>query len=352
MHVKTQQVSLPHIDNARAILITLGINLGVVCLFHWPQGVTFAGVMRDSLFCVIITTVIDMWIVYAGVKKIRDRGGIPSPVPVSLLMQRLPQNPFALGAVYVVVFGALTLGVNALILRFFGKWEMNFAQWMVYKLVYATVLSVKITEFCIFRYVQPDWAGTPDMAMQKGLPAKPVKNPLPKVGVFKEMFGSVTVNIAMNILIGSVLGGVALQADGSLVIAPATVQGIPVTGLIFGLIAGVLVTNGIVKEMNAGILASCPAIPETAVTDTRFAWMPVGRVAFTCCVCVCTMVFSAAALWAVMMLFDMAVMNFYQFTVLITVYAGILSKPLSCALIRRCMQPDYIRHILRGPAPS
>ena len=354
MKVKTEQVSLPYIDNTRTILITLGINLGVVFLVNWPEGITFTGVIWDSLFCVIITTIIDMWIVYARLQKVRAWGGMPSQVPVSRLMQRLPRNPFALGAVYVVFFGALTIGINADILWFFDMWEMNFVQWMVYKLVYATVLSVKITEYSIFRYVQPDWAkAVPrDTEMHKGLPAQPVKDPLPKVGVFKEMFGSVTGNIAMNIIIGSVLRGIVLQADGSVVIAPTTVEGIPITGLIFGLITGILVTNGVVKEMNAGILASCPEVPETAVTDKRFAWMPVGRVALTCFVCVCMMAFSAAALWSIMMLLNIAVMNFYQFTVFITVYASILGKPLACALTRRCVQPDYIRYTLRALTPA
>jgi len=354
MKVKTEQVSLPYIDNTRTILITLGINLGVVFLVNWPEGITFTGVIWDSLFCVIITTIIDMWIVYARLQKVRAWGGMPSQVPVSRLMQRLPRNPFALGAVYVVFFGALTIGINADILWFFDMWEMNFVQWMVYKLVYATVLSIKITEDCIFRYVQPDWAkAVPrDTEMHKGLPAQPVKDPLPKVCVFKEMFGSVTGNIAMNIIIGSVLRGIVLQADGSVVIAPTTVEGIPITGLIFGLITGILVTNGVVKEMNAGILASCPEVPETAVTDKRFAWMPVGRVALTCFVCVCMMAFSAAALWSIMMLLNIAVMNFYQFTVFITVYASILGKPLACALTRRCVQPDYIRYTLRALTPA
>ena len=343
-------VSLPYVDNAKAILITLAINAGVVCLFHWPGGITYSGVMWDSLFCALITTSINMWIVYPRLRKMRALGIMPARAPESAFMQRLPHNPFVLGAVYAIVFAAFTVGANATLLWFFGIRTLAFAPWTVYKLVYATVLSAKIVECCIFRYVQPDWAnacrGTPAATGKVPLDA-PVKNPLPKIGVFKEMFGSVTGNIAMNILIGSVLGGVAVGADGSVVILPTTVEGIPITGLVFGLIVGILVTNGVVTAMNAAILASPHAMPEAAGTDARLAWMPKGRLALTCLMCMCLMVFSAVVLRAVLVLFDIPLLNFYQFTVFITVYAGLISKPLVFILTKRCAQPDYVRHTLK-----
>ena len=92
-----QNVSLPYVDNAKAILITVAINLGVVFFFNWPDGVDYSGAMWDSLICAFITTAINMWIVCAGLKKMRARGEMPSQVPESGLMQKLPQNPFRLG---------------------------------------------------------------------------------------------------------------------------------------------------------------------------------------------------------------------------------------------------------------
>jgi hypothetical protein len=280
----------------------------------------------------------------------RALGSMPVQAPESGFMQRLPQNPITLGAVYAIVFAALAVGGNAAVLWFFGIRNMAFAPWAVYKLVYATVLSAEIVECCIFRYVQPDWANAGRCAHTEGekkLPAEPVRNPLPKIGIFKEMFGSVTVNIAMNIIIGSILGGVVVGPDGSVVILPTTAEGIPITGLVFGLIVGILVTNGVVTAMNATLLASRPAMPETAAADKRLAWMPKGRVALTCLMSMCLMAFSSAALRAILVLFDIALLNFYQFTVFIAVYATIISKPLTFILTRRCAQPDYIRYALK-----
>ena len=95
--MKAQQCSLPYADNAKAVLATLAVNLTVVFLFNWPDGITYAGVLWDSLYCAVITTVINMAIVYAGLRKMRAADGMPVVAPVSRLMQRLPQNPFALG---------------------------------------------------------------------------------------------------------------------------------------------------------------------------------------------------------------------------------------------------------------
>ncbi len=341
--MKAQKTGLPYADNVGAVLLTLAINLGIVVFLN-RTGIDYYGALWDSFFCAVVTTAVDMWIVYACLRRMREAGKMPSQVPVSAFMQRLPRNPFALGAIYAVGFGVLTVAVNAAILFFFGMHEMAFVPWMAYKLIYATVLSVKITEWCIFRYVQPDWAGG---GIEKTPSSEPVRNPLPNVGVFKEMYAAVTGNIAMNILIGSALGGVWVGSGSSVVIAPTTVGGIPITGLVFGLLVGILVTWGVAGEMDAAILASNPEVPETAVADRRFAWMPVRRVALTGLVCVCAMAFSAVALPAAMKLFGLSVMNFYQFTVFITVYATLIGKPLSALLIRRCVQPDYVRHVLK-----
>jgi hypothetical protein len=43
-----------------------------------------------------------------------------------------------------------------------------------------------------------------------------------------------------------------------------------------------------------------------------------------------------------MAVFGKSHLNFFQFTIFVTVYAAIVSKPLSNLLIKRCMLPDYI----------
>ena len=342
-----QTVGLPYINNAKAVLVTLAINLGVVFLFNWPDGITFSGILWDSVFCAVITSIVNIWIVYPRLKKMRTMGTMPEHVPENRFIQRLPKNPILLGMLYAAVFSIVMVGINALITWFFGIQNMTFRSWLFYKLVYATILSIKIIEYCIFRYVQPDWAKAGNSVNKTGIAYtdRPVKNPLPKISVFKEMFAGVTGNIAMNIIIGSVLGGTIILSDHSVVIYPTTIEGIPITGLVFGLIVGILVTRGVLKSVNRTILENDPAIMKNAVENKWFTWMPKGEIALTCLVCFCVMLFSAVALRAIMILFDIAVMNFYQFTVFITLYATFISKPLSFLLVKRCMQSDYIKRI-------
>ncbi len=177
-----------------------------------------------------------------------------------------------------------------------------------------------------------------------------MKNPLPKISVFKEMYSSVTMNIAMNIIIGTALGGVVIGEGGAVVIHPTTIEGIPITGLVFGLIVGILVTNGVLNGVNAGILAAATGDGALPPPDKRFTWMPKRKLPLTALVCACIMAFSSVALWAAMKVFGLSIMNFYQFTVFITVYATLVSKPLSSVLVRRCMQPDYIQGVLEHAA--
>ena len=342
--MRTSAASLPYANNTRALCITVVINMACVFLFQYPHGITFHGVLQDSMVYGGITTAITLVIIYPRLRAMRDMRAIPRQTPESRFMQRLPANPVLLGCIYAGFFGLLTLGINALVLGFFGIERLGFMQWLVYKLIFSTVLSIKIAECCIFRYIQPDWAGE---ETRSDRPDPSVKNPFPKIGVLRAMYSSVAANIAMNIIIGSVLGGVRGASDGTVVIHPTTVQSIPITGLVFGLIAGVLVTTSVLKKMNAAILASLPA-PDTTATASRFlAWMPVRNLPLVLCASLCVMAFSSVTLWALMAFFGVSVMNFYQFTIFITVYASIISRPLSALLVRRCLQPDYILYAHR-----
>jgi hypothetical protein len=158
------------------------------------------------------------------------------------------------------------------------------------------------------------------------------------------MYGAVTGNIALTFILNSFFGSAAAQPDGSVVICPTTVEGMPITGLVFGLILGVLVTNGVLKSMKTAIHASGPSMLASAICDKRFSWMPKRKGALMCLVTIVVMIFSAVALPAIMLLFGKSLLNFYQFVLLITVYATLISKPLSFVLIRRCMQSDFISY--------
>ena len=340
-----QNVRLPYIDNAKAVIITLAINLGVVFYFNYPLGITFSGILWDTFFCVIITTIINICIVYFYLKKMRTQGAMPANVPESRLMQLLPKNPFLLGIVYIIVFSAITICTNALITTFFALQNMSFLPWLFYKLIYATLVSIKIIEYSIFRYVQPDWAKI-DQKEYIAVINKPIKNPLPKISVYKEMYAAVMGNIALNIVLGSFLGGIKVENDGSVVIYPSTVEAIPITGLILGLIVAVLVVNGVINSINKNILNAPPETLNGAERNRWLTWLPKRKATLMSLVSFCLMLFSAVSLWGIMMIFGIQIMNFFQFIIYITIYASIICKIITYIMIKRCTQRDYIEFVL------
>jgi len=386
--MREQKYRLPYVDNVTAVLITLVINVAVTFIFFWPDGVDFPGVIQDTVICVVITVVINMLVVSTSLKRMRAKGVMPTQVPESRLMQRLPKNPAALGLVYILFFCLVTVGLNALVLWFFGMETMSFIPWITYKLIYATVLTIKVVEYCIFRFVQPDWAQAQtddavDAAEHTDVELKQVKDPLPKISVFSAMFASVTSSIAMNIIIGTITGGVFVAAESMVVISPNTIEGMPTTGFVFGFITGFLTTNAIFKAVNNSILSepkgdgscgaepkgdgSCGAEPKgdgscgapfsapqepspfgsAPQEPSPFgSWMPKARVPFTLLMCAAVMAFSMVMLPFIMWLFGLSILNFYQYTIFMVIYSSLLSKPLSYVVTQRLTQPDYILYIL------
>jgi len=333
---------LPYIDNAKIALITILINLVIVFVF-WPRGASFSEVLVDSAICALVTVALDMWVVYRRMMQLRAEGRIPTQVPISPLMQRLPKNPVALGAIYAVIFALLTVAINAAILSFYDIRSLSFAPWAVYKLIYATILSAKITEYCIFRYVQPDFA-TARPPLTAVAAVQEVKNPLPRVPIAKAMFGSVATNIGVELFVGLALGSVIISADQAIVVPATTIEAIPVTGLIFGLIMGILVTRAVTKAMRQ-TLGSTPPAAVAGINDRRVAWLPKNSILLGMVVCFFSMIVTAIALRAIMTLFGIDTMHFLQKIILITVYASILGKLISAVLVRRYSQPDYLAYL-------
>lgn len=372
--MKHKKYRLPYVDNARAILLTVLINMLVVFFFHWPDGITFAGVMADTVTCVIITVIINMTIAYTTLRKMRDAGVLPRKVPESAFMERLPQNPVLLAILYIIFFSVVALALNATIMWFFGMSSLAFLPWLFSKLIYATVLSMKVFEYCVFRYVQPDWARATDKELEPDDNdlLEPVKDPLPKISVFKEMFGSVTMNTAMNVFSGALTGDAIIGSDASVTLAPTTIEAIPISGLVFGLITGALVTRGITKAVKESILRTAapaeepaniegavesavdnelipgggPVVTQPSLLDRFLSKLPKNTFALMVVVCLSVMLVSAITLPAIMSLFGLSVLNFYQSTIYITVFAALLSKPLNYLLTRRLTLPDYVSYVL------
>ena len=332
-----KQPSLPYMDNWKVVLLTALINLAVVLVFQFSEGaIDRSSVIIDSLICGALTVVIDLAVVYPGMKRRRAQGLLPANVPVSARMQRLPKNPVLLALVYMPVSAAVIALINWGVMALFGIESFGRWNWLVYKLLYACLLSAKIIEYCIFRYVQPDWAGETG-----AVPGASVKNPLPKISTLKEMYASISANIAMNMIIGTALGGAVVGEGQVVLIYPTHASGIWMTGLIFGFLTGLLLTRGVLRALKQ-LIADGALPPELPPPDRRISWLPKTDLGLTAIVCAAVMAISVVLLPLIMWMLGVTVLNFYQFCILITAYGSPIGHVFSKLLTARCLQSDYV----------
>jgi len=336
---------LPYVNNAKAVFVTLALNLLAVLLLT-RGGVGVTEVMLDAVLTVIATTVINFLIVYPQLKRLRAAGQLPQHLPPSRLMQKLPQNPILLGVICVILFSVLMLALNWMILTFFGISQLALLPWLVYKLIFAAVLSIKIVDFIIYRYVQPDWAVAPLGIDGEPIDPATVRRPLPKVSLAKELFTGITTNVLLNLVIGTLLGGALLHADGSMTLLPTTVEGIGISGLIFGLIMGTLISRAVLKGVRQAIWAQGPDALTAASSNRWFTWLPTRTIPLMIITVLATMLFSMVALPTILRVFNKPFLNFLQFSVLITIYSTLLGRPIAYLLTKRAIQRDFVQRTL------
>ncbi len=110
-HIRITKISLPYVDNVRTVSFTLLLNLLLPWIFRLDSyGVR--DVVVDAVICALLTVVIDVVIVWRGVRKARAAGAVPEEVPVSKLMMLLPKTPLGLIVVFGILFTVLCVGVN------------------------------------------------------------------------------------------------------------------------------------------------------------------------------------------------------------------------------------------------
>lgn len=137
--------------------------------------------------------------------------------------------------------------------------------------------------------------------------------------LLKDIGLNLALNVVLTLLIGLAFGSVRVQPDGALLVLPTTVTGMSITGLIFGLIMGVLTTLLVVRAVNvaAGEEFSGDKFPRTNAKQTAILAAVVALI---------VMAFSAIVLPAIMRLFGWEHLNFLQFIAFLTVYSTTLSR--------------------------
>ena len=326
-------VGLPYIDNIPIILLTALINLAVAFIAYYGRPLTLGDILVDAGICGMTTSLIDVFIVHFMVGRLRAQGRLPREAPQSRLMRRLPRHPLALALVFGAVFALFTPLLNALVIRFFHIDTFTFARFAVWRVIYTTLLSTKIVELAVLRYVQPDCARASD-APQLG--AQPVKNPLPRMSTFKEWFNAIRNDFGLNMLIGLALGGTIVR-DQHVVIVPTTRAGIVISASILGVIVTASMAYPIARSMRAA--RTTGALPTAQAENRWVGWLPASPALFALALLVPIMLIASLKFWAVFTFFGFEDMNFFQYFVIRMLFTTLLTKPVVNLAILRYTQP-------------
>lgn len=325
------RTELPYLNNLPMALLVAVINLALAFVFQYGRSLSTEDLLIDAAFCGLVTAFTSLGYARWAVGKQRRQGALPSQVPISPFMQRMPRAYIPLSLLTGLVSSALMGVVTLALLRFYPETAYTFPRFLVWKIGYATWLAAKMIELGIFRYVQPD-CGKPEDPAQQG--QQTVKNPLPRKAMFARLYASVTADFGMNMLIGLALGGTLIQGD--LVILMGVSQGgVWITGLVLGLIICFLMIKPTLASVRQ--IAEAGDLPP-APNKNLLAHLPASPWGLTGMLLLPVMALSALCFWAVMYFFGFESLNFFQFFIIRTGYTKLLSRLVETLAIQRYRQ--------------
>jgi hypothetical protein len=332
---------IPYVNNTTAILITLIINLAATSFFYLGMELDSRTILVDSVYCTVLTSIIDVFLVYFILRAKKTRGWIPEKAPINQWIMLLPINPLMLSMVFAIAFGLFTLCGIYFLLEFYQVVTLRFPQMLAFKLIYSLILSAKIVEYAIFRYIQPDSAdrfrrpvGDARTDQSSG---QDLKNPLPRVEYFKNLFNSVTTDFGTNLLIGLLLGGTVIKGT-AVIIAPTHITATPIAGCV----TGIIITLSVVPSIAQGILSARYSGEIQGVPDVNLwlGWLPSNRWLLSLLLAVPIAIITALTFWSVMTFFNFETLNFFQFFLIRSLYSSILVPQLAKLVCIRFIQPD------------
>lgn len=323
---------IPYIDNLPLIILTVLINLAAAFLFMNGRLLTRQDILIDAAICGVTTSVINTVLVYRVISKLRSKGELPPGVPMNLYIQKLPKNPWLTGLTFALVFGLATALIAEITFGFFGVRDIAFYRFVAWKVVYSCVLSAKIIELLVLRFVQPD-CSKPDDPAQSG--TREVKDPLPRRQIYLRIFNTVTTDFGFNMIIGLILGGTALM-DGNVVIYPTTRAGIVISGAILGIIVALRMARPVAKAIKA--LRDEGKLPPNR-HNPWIAWLPDSPWLFALALVPVFAVVSPLFFWSVFTFFGFEMLDFFQFFLVRTLYVSLITKPVTALAIAKYRQP-------------
>jgi len=324
MSLRITKTSLPYIDNAKAVAVTLLLNLLLPWLFRLDR-YEAGDIVVDAVICALLTTIINVLVVWHFVRKARVAGAIPREVPVSKLMMLLPKNRLGLMAVFGIFFVVLCVGINYTVFTWYGFESWTFGQFLLYKLVYSLILSERIVSLCILRLVQPDClAASPFEATTN----QAIKNPLPSLSGLQGQFSNISANLALQLFFNPYIGTYTVGGDRSIILE----------GIIGSTITCFIIVGLITKSLDMARANGEINVP----SNHWLSLLPRNRWLFAF---LCTLVaapIGATIFVTLFQFYGFTSWTFYEFFWIKMVYLTVLGWILVAFTLRRFTQPDIV----------
>lgn len=321
-------IVLPYL-NRWPILAGVALINVIFALLPALWGLSHASILQDAAICGATTALICTYASWSALKKAGARGELPTQVPISPLLQKMPASPLGFSLVSAGAAMVAMPLLTELLLRFYAIKSYSLLRFAVWKVAYSCVLAAKMTELIILRFTQPDCAPT---GKQPQTGSAVVKNPLPQGHYFKNLFNTVSADFGFNLILGLLLGGTQIK-DTHVVLLPTTRQGIVMSGLILGIIVTFRMAYPIAKQIFASAIAPAPAALKCLGCIKRLPQTPFG---FSLALLPAVMLVSPFVFWLAFALFDFRQLDFFQFFIVRSLYVWLITKPvLKLAILRK-----------------
>ncbi len=322
----------PYLDDWKLIGITLAINVLCAVVF-WHPGFGRTDLAIDTLWCGLITAVIDVF----AVRMLLRKGKVaPLALPESAAVRILPKNPILLTLVLGVFSGALMAGANLLIFKVYALEQLNLPQYIAWKAVYSYWLSAFVIEFAILRLVQPDALKT--SSAPDDVAKWEIKAPTLRVSWATGFCRGMIFDFGFNVAFGLLLGGTVVRGM-EVILLPTPCRGsamLIATGL-----TGVIVTFFVIPSLVRSLRTEreSGALPPLPKRNPLLAWLPAGAITMSLTLCLFIAPLTVLVCWGIFALFQFETMNFFQFYLVRAMYIPLLCKAVLPLIVRRFRQP-------------
>ena len=327
--------TLPYLNNWKLIVLTIGIN-SVFAFIFWHPDFGIDALLWDTVYCAVITTFLDVFIISRLLQKRREKGILPRNVPTSRLICLLPRNPFGLSVIFALIFMAIMCVVNSVLFRFYALQTLSLSQFIVWKSVYSLVLSVWIIEYAIFRMVQAD-CGQGESSDH--LFSETVRNPMPRIAWFTSFFQGMIFDFGFNVAVGLLFGGTVIH-EMMVILLPTPCRG---SGMLISTsLTGVIVAFFVIPTIALRVMTTMRehSVPLLDKADRFFARIPRNRWLLTLFMLPFFVLSTVLVCGGIFVLFDFDSLNFFQFYLIRVFYISMLCRAVLPFIIRRYRQPD------------